>query len=36
MTKTDFEGTDLEMMIMIKGYNETARKASMLTILYGQ
>jgi len=27
MTKTDFEGTDLEMMIMIKGYNETAAQS---------
>jgi inward rectifier potassium channel len=27
MSKTDFEGTDLEMMIMIKGYNETAAQS---------
>jgi inward rectifier potassium channel len=27
MTKTDFEGIDLEMMIMIKGYNETAAQS---------
>ncbi len=27
MTKADFEGTDLEMMIMIKGYNETAAQS---------
>lgn len=27
MTKADFEGVDLEMMIMIKGYNETAAQS---------
>ena len=27
MTKADFEGIDLEMMIMIKGYNETAAQS---------